>query len=144
MIEDREIINGRIFVNNQEQFSLDDNLAKMIAYFIHESGMLAVIKKYQGLSKRSLEEATNLYLRVLPELEDDDKRPASFEIIQKIFDEFEYESALVKANVEITDESSLYDIWWGIIGYCVSATSKDLSVIIRIVDHADGVFPESE
>lgn len=76
-------------------------------------------------------------------MKDERRRYEHFEIIRKIFQEFNLEDNQIKANKYIDEHATNEDLWNVIIGYLVSATAKDFTVIVRIVDDLKG-FNSSE
>eukprot|EP00347_Sterkiella_histriomuscorum_P018907 403343712 len=143
LIEDRQIY-GRVFMNGQEIFELNDDKVKMISYFLTSAEIIQALADFQQFSMLSMEYVLSCYQLVAPELLDEVKRETHFKIIRKIFHEFDFDKLKVKANKmreqfnldDITlDQDTLEDIWSIVIGYLISATAKDFTIIIRIVDN---------
>lgn len=102
------------------------------------------------MSEQSLEYISSLYSLVLSELQNENTRDKHFNIIRNIFINYTYDQMKKDCNrfYRIEDYASLdYNaIWTIILGYIISATAKDFTLIIRLVESksADFTFIESE
>ena len=90
--------------------------------------------KYQSFSAHSLEYIASLYEKVLPELHNPSTREKHFDTIRAIFNGYDYKIMKEKANLKLGTEGTLEDLWTIILGYIISATAKDFTIIIRVSD----------
>jgi hypothetical protein len=107
----------------------------MLTTFLRDSKVIEAIYKQQKFSCQSLEYIVSLYAIVLPELQDPTKRLLHFDIIRKILAGFEFESMKVRANTPMGNEVDFEHLWTIVLGYLITATAKDFTIIIRIVDN---------
>ena len=76
----------------------------------------------------------SVYVTLSQGLRDEETRAEHFSVIRKIFDNYDLKSMKDKANQQIKQEDSLEQQWIIVIAYLVSATAKDFTVMMRILE----------
>ena len=72
-----------------------------------------------------------------PELENSETRPQHFDFIRNYFRTFSFDNHRLHSNTPYDLKQSPPDykvIWDIILGYMVSATVKDFTIMVRVVD----------
>jgi len=132
LMADKQIY-GRLFVDGiDRREEMTPHRISIVASFLRQSGVIEAVYKYQGFSSHSLEYISGLYNQILPELQDPIKREGHFCLIRSILKGYEYSSMKERANLVLQEGGSLTDRWTIILGYIISATAKDFTIIIRI------------
>ena len=87
-----------------------------------------------------MEAVTECYQKMSEGLMDEESRHKHFHIIKKVFQNFTFDGTREKANKPIREGDDLEQQWTVVLGYLISATAKDFTVMVRVVDHKDGKF----
>jgi hypothetical protein len=77
----------------------------MVAHFLKESGVIDALMFFQDFSSHSLEEVTDYYNMVAPNLKDASKRQKHFDIIRKVFTEYQLDKIRENCNLHFSEES---------------------------------------
>ncbi|CDW86190.1 UNKNOWN [Stylonychia lemnae] len=132
LIDDRQIY-GRLFMNGEELFEVEDDLLYLISDFLLESNIINAVFDFQKFCMHSMEYVLDCYNKVAKYLLDETTREQHFDIIRRIFNNFEFAKNNELANQQC-DQNNQEQLWNVIIGYLISATAKDFTIIMRIVD----------